>query len=142
MTAMVNALVGARLRVMTQLAVELGESRAGVQDTEFTSTFALKDRAPLTCVPLAEAVIDATPSCVAAATVAAKLALVEPDATVTLAGTETFELLLESVTANPAVAAGPDNDTVQVDDPGEFTADGEQVIKFSWIVPATVIEVF
>ncbi len=139
---MVNALVGARLSVMTQLAGELGDSSAGVQDNEFTSTLALKDREAVTCVPLAAAVIEATPSCVAAATVAAKSTLVEPDATVTLAGTETFELLLETVTANPVPGAGPVNDTVQVEDPGELTLDGEQVIELSWSAPATVIEVF
>ena len=129
MTVMVNALEGAPLRVMTQLAVELGDSRAGVQDTEFTSTFAVKDREALTCVPLAAAVMEATPSWVAAATVAGKSTLVEPDATLTLAGTETLELLLESVTANPVPGAGPVNDTVQADDPGELTLEGEHLIE-------------
>ena len=138
----VNALEGARLRVMTQLAVELGDSIAGVQDNEFTSTFALKDRDALTCVPLAAAIIEATPSSVDPATVAAKAALVEPDATVTLTGTETLELLLESVTANPVPEAGPVNDTVQVDAPGELTLDGEHVIELNWTAPATVIEAF
>jgi hypothetical protein len=138
---MLNELEGARLRLITQLAVELGDTKAGVQDNAFTSMFALKDTEALTSVPLASAVIDATPSKVEAATVAAKPALFDPEATFTLAGTDTFELLLARVTANPAPGAGPVNVTVQVAAPGELTLDGEQVSELNWSDPAMVIVV-
>src|SRR5262249_8502240 len=49
------------------------------------------------------------------AAVAEKFADVAPAGTVTAAGTITFELLLERVTATPPVGAAPDNVTVQVD---------------------------
>ena len=142
LTLMLKALEGARLRLITQLALELGDSTVGLQDNELTSMFALKDSEALTSMPLASAVIDAMPSKVEAATVAAKPALVDPDATFTLAGTDTFELLLARVTVKPVPGAGPVSDTVQVADPGELTADGEQFIELSWIDPATVIVVF
>ena len=123
---MLNELDGARLRLMTQLALELGVSCDGEQIKELTSTFALNERDPVICIPFAEAVIVATPSKLEAATVAVKLALVDPDATFTPAGTATFVLLLERVTANPVPWAAPVNETVQVADPGLFTPVGEQ----------------
>jgi hypothetical protein len=142
LTFMLNGLEGAWLRVMTQLAVEFGDSLTGVQVTEFTSMLALNVSGAVTCIPPAAAVMVATPSKLDAATVASKPALVDPDATFTLAGTETFALLLESVTANPAPCAGPVKETVHVVDPGELTPDGEQVIELSCSAPATVTEAF
>jgi len=47
-------------------------------------------------------------------TVAEKLVLLDPAATVTDAGTVTDELLLDKVTLNPPVAAGELNATVQL----------------------------
>jgi hypothetical protein len=139
---MLNALEGARLRLMTQLALELGDTKAGVQDNASTAMFALKEREALTCMPLASAVIDATPSKVEAATLTPKSTLVDPDGTFALAGTDTFELLLARVATNPELGAGPVNVSVQVAAPGELTLDGEQFIELNCTDPATVIEVF
>jgi hypothetical protein len=50
-------------------------------------------------------------------TVAVKLALDAPDATVTVAGTVTAELLLARFTASPPVAAAAFSDTVQLSVP-------------------------
>jgi hypothetical protein len=55
-----------------------------------------------------------------------KVPVVAPDATVTLAGTVAFALLLESATARPPPGAAPLNVTVQLEVPGAFTLDGEQ----------------
>ena len=57
-------------------------------------------------------------------TVAMNWALLNPAATVRLAGSDTLSLLSESVTATPPAAATPLSVTVQVDDPGEFTLPG------------------
>jgi hypothetical protein len=43
LTEMLNALEGAGLRVMAQLAVELGDNCAGAQVNAFTWTLALKE---------------------------------------------------------------------------------------------------
>ena len=139
---MLNGLDGAWLRLITQLAVELGCSCKGEQVNALTWTFALKDRDALNGTPLASAVIDATPSKLDAATVTVKLALVDPAATLTPAGTEAFALLLERATPNPVPGAGPVKETVQVADPGELTPDGAQVIELSCSVPDTVIDAF
>jgi len=128
---MLNELDGAWLRLITQLALASGDSCEGEQVKEFTSTFALKERDALIVIPLAKAVMEAAPSRLEEATVAVKLALLDPDGTFTLAGTATFVLLLESVTANPVPCAGPVKETVQVADPGLFTADGEQTSVLS-----------
>jgi len=61
-----------------------------------------------------------------AATVAVKFLVVAPPATVTLPGTVTFPLLLDSVTASPPPGAAPLSITVQMEDPGAFTLDGAQ----------------
>src|SRR5262245_9733854 len=50
-----------------------------------------------------------------------KFTLVDPDATVTLAGTVTAELLLDSPTVIPAAGAGPEIATVPCTLPGAFT---------------------
>ncbi len=60
-------------------------------------------------------------------TVAVNWALLDPAATVRLAGSDTLALLSESVTATPPAAAAPLSVTVQVDDPGAFTLAGVQV---------------
>jgi hypothetical protein len=63
---------------------------------------------------------------VTAATAAAKVALLSPAPILTLAGTVTLTLLLASVTpAAPGAAAV--RVTVQLEVPGAFTVDGEQV---------------
>jgi hypothetical protein len=61
-----------------------------------------------------------------AATVAVKAALTAPAATVTVAGTVTFELLLARETANPPVRAGALNPTLQAAVPGALTLAGAQ----------------
>jgi hypothetical protein len=60
-------------------------------------------------------------------TVAVNWALLDPAATVRLAGSNTLALLSESVTATPPAGAAPRSVTVQVDDPGAFTLAGVQV---------------
>jgi hypothetical protein len=50
-------------------------------------------------------------------TLAVKLVLVAPDATVTVAGTITAELLLDRLTANPPFGAAPLSVTVQLSVP-------------------------
>jgi hypothetical protein len=53
--------------------------------------------------------------------------LVAPAATVTLPGTVTFVLLLDSATVTPPVGAGVDKVTVQLELPGATTLPGEQL---------------
>ena len=60
-------------------------------------------------------------------TVAVNWALLDPAATVTLAGTVTLALLSESVTANPPAGAAPLSVTVHAEVPGAFTLAGVQV---------------
>jgi hypothetical protein len=59
-------------------------------------------------------------------TIAAKLPAVAPCPTVTLVGTVTFPLLLDSATASPPLGATPLKVTVHADVPGAFTLDGLQ----------------
>jgi hypothetical protein len=63
-------------------------------------------------------------------TVAVKSALLCPAETVTLEGTLTLALLLESPTAT-LVGADPVSVTVQDEDPGAFTLDGEQASELN-----------
>lgn len=58
------------------------------------------------------------------ATEAVKAAVVDPAATVTLAGTVTLVLLLDKETGDPPVSAAALRVTVQVADPGALTLDG------------------
>ena len=60
-------------------------------------------------------------------TVAVNWALLDPAATVRLAGSDTLALLSESVIATPPAAAAPLSFTVQEDAPGAFTLAGVQV---------------
>jgi hypothetical protein len=77
--------------------------------------------------PFALAVIVAVWFVMIDPTVAVKFPAVAPDATVTLAGTAAFAVLLDSATTSPALGAAPLKVTVQVDVPGAFTLDGLQV---------------
>jgi hypothetical protein len=61
------------------------------------------------------------------ATVAVNTPLVWPAAIVTVVGTFTLALLLESATLAPPAGAAADNVIVQLDDPGAVTVPGEQV---------------
>lgn len=61
-----------------------------------------------------------------AATVAVNVALLSPEPILTLPGTVTLVLLLESVTL-VALAAAEVNAAVQVEVPGAFTVAGEQL---------------
>jgi len=61
-----------------------------------------------------------------AETVAVNWALLDPAATVTLAGTLTLALPLDKVTANPPVEAASFSVTVQEEVPGAFTLAGVQ----------------
>jgi hypothetical protein len=63
---------------------------------------------------------------VTGATVAVKVALLRPAAILTLAGTLKLALLLSSVTLE-ALGAAAVRATVQVEVPGAFTVEGEQV---------------
>jgi hypothetical protein len=63
---------------------------------------------------------------VTAATVAVKLALLSPEPMLTLAGTVTLALLLESATL-VALEAAAVKVAVQLDVPGAFTLAGEQL---------------
>ena len=63
---------------------------------------------------------------VTAATVAVNVALLSPAPILTLPGTVTFTLLLDSVTL-VALEAAAVKVTVQVEVPGAFTVAGEQV---------------
>ena len=70
-----------------------------------------------------------------AETVAVKVALVAPAATVTEAGTVTFELLLARLTANPPVAAAAFNVTVQLSVPAPVNEPLVQVSPVSTGTP-------
>jgi hypothetical protein len=74
-----------------------------------------------------------------AATAAVKVALLDPAGTLTVAGTETLELLLESETPNPLASAGPVREIVQLVDPGELIADGAQESELSCTVPVVTV---
>jgi hypothetical protein len=63
---------------------------------------------------------------VTAETVAVNWALLDPAATITLAGTLTLALALDKVTANPPVEAASFSVAVQEEVPGAFTLAGVQ----------------
>lgn len=73
-------------------------------------------------VPVMVTLPDAAP-----ATLTVKFALVDPDVTLTAAGTVTFALLLERPTVVPADGAGPEIVTVPVADPGAVIDDVDSV---------------
>ena len=66
------------------------------------------------------------------ATVAEKAPVVWPAATVTLVGTVTLVLLLASATVAPPLGADADKVTVQLEEPGATTVDGEQLSEPGW----------
>jgi hypothetical protein len=70
---------------------------------------------PETVVPFATADIVADLGAVATAVVTANDAVVEPEATVTDAGTEMPVVLLDNATESPPTGAGPTNVTVPVE---------------------------
>jgi hypothetical protein len=61
------------------------------------------------------------------ATVAVKVALVNPAPTLMLPGTVMLVLLLDSVTVDPPAGAAAVKVTVQLEVPGAFTVAGEQL---------------
>jgi hypothetical protein len=80
---------------------------------------------PVTVVPFATAEIVANLADVAIAVFTVKVAVDEPAATVTDAGTVTPTLLLDNVTVRPPVGAGPTNVTVPVAFCPPTTSEGE-----------------
>jgi hypothetical protein len=66
------------------------------------------------------------------ATVATKVPLICPEATITLPGTMTLTLLLDRVTGDPPGGAALDSVTVQLVVPGALTVAGEQVKLPGW----------
>jgi hypothetical protein len=93
-------------------------------------------------VELAEAETTAVASAVTALTVAAKVAVVAPAATVTDAGSETEALLSDNVTAVPPVGAATLKVTVQLDVPAALKEVGEQLSELTvgTMVAVSVIE--
>jgi hypothetical protein len=93
-------------------------------------------------MPLAVAVMMAVWVVETAETVAVKAVVLLPPAMVTLAGTATFALLLDSETVNPPRGAGPLRVTTQAAEPGVLILDGEQdnpesdaaVVKFMGVL--------
>ena len=71
-------------------------------------------------------------------TVAVNWALLDPAATVTLAGSVTLAWLSESVTAKPPPGAVPLSVTVQVDVPGAFTLAGLQLKPLTCVAGCVV----
>ena len=100
---------------------------AGAQTTPVNWTgatrFSVKDRE----VPLALAEMLAVWLAAIVPTVTAKLPDVDPEATVTLAGTVALALLLERATASPPLGAAALSVAVQTEEPGAFTLDGLHV---------------
>jgi len=64
--------------------------------------------------------------------VAEKTPVVWPPATPTLVGTETLALLLATVTVTPPAGDGADKVTVQLEEPGAITVEGEQLSVLGW----------
>ena len=64
-----------------------------------------------------------------------------PAATVTLAGTAAFALLLDNATVSPPLGAAPFNVALHVEDPGAFTLDGthERLLNATPVGWTTVI---
>jgi hypothetical protein len=86
-------------------------------------------------VPPALAVKVAVCDVLTAVTVAVKLAVAAPEATVTLAGTVTAELLLATLTAKPPVAAAAFNVIVQLSVPAPVIDPLVQLIALSTGTP-------
>jgi hypothetical protein len=104
-----------------------------VGDSE-TGAGGLADRIvkdPLVVTPLYAAVTVATVWVVDADAFAVKLAEFDPAATITVDGTWTTELLLESATVEPPIVAGPVKVMVPLDVPGPTTVAGLNVTELT-----------
>jgi hypothetical protein len=112
---------------MVQVAVTLLATAEGEQDTEVSWAEAPAMRVKLWVPPFRLAVSRADAFETIAATVAVKEPLVCVAAIVTLLGTVTFVMLLDSETVTPPAGAGADNVTVQLELPGAVTVPGEQL---------------
>lgn len=122
--------VAGAVKVAVQEAEALAERLLGEQLTEARSTGAAEAGVRLKVLVLltvpALAVRTALCALVTAFTEALKLADKLPWATVTVAGTLTFALLLPTLTPNPPAAAATESPTVQVEDPALPKVVGEQ----------------
>jgi hypothetical protein len=121
-----TALVVALVTVTVQVALCPLPSVPGAQITEDSCADPDRLKEAVCEVLLALAAISAVSSAEIVPTVTVNPAVVAPDATVTLAGTEASAVLLDSATANPPLGAAPLKVTVHVDVPGAPTIAGEQ----------------
>ncbi len=126
------ALVVALLRLTVQLLDRLLANAAGVQVREVSCADAAAVSVTVNVVetPLRVAVSTAAWLEVTAATVALNVALLSPAPILTLAGTVTLPLLLDSVTLT-ALEGAALIVTVQVEVPGPVTFAGEQINPLS-----------
>lgn len=135
------------VRVAVQVAACADPSVPGEQLNDDSRTGATRISEAVWETPLAFAVTTAVWSAVMVGTVATNEAVVAPAATVTLAGTAAFALLLDNPTATPPVGAALLRATVHAEDPGALTVPGEQVsalktAETGWttvIVPAVFV---
>jgi hypothetical protein len=104
----------ALFNVTVQVPVIFGPMTAGEHCIEMGNTGPTSERLALTVVPPAVAVTWATPSAAIAPAVAANVAVLDPAAAVTDAGTVTRGLSDAIVTTTPPVGAACDSVTVQV----------------------------
>jgi hypothetical protein len=125
-SATVAALVAALFRVTVQVLDELLPRVEGVQAKELSCAGALAVRVKVCEEPFRVLVKRAVWSEVIEATVAIKVALLSPAPMLTLAGTVTLALLLDSVML-AALTVAAVKVTVQLEVPGAFTVPGEQL---------------
>ena len=111
-------------RVMVQVLVALEARLEGLQVSDDRLTGACSESVLVADVPLSEAVTVALPFDVNEPAVAVKVALLDPEATVTEAGTVSAELLEDSATLAPVV---PLRLTVHVLEPPDPTGFGVHV---------------
>jgi hypothetical protein len=134
-----NPPLGAALvRVTVQVEAAPAAMVVGLQLSADRATGATSDSEALAEVPLRVAVICAVASVETAATVAEKVAVVAPAATVTEVGVVTLELLSERATLAPPVGAAVFRVTVQVDEPAAVNEEGEQLSPLGTTVTATL----
>jgi len=100
--------------VIVQLPVVFGPRLEGTHRSEVTHTGATSDRPALTAVPPAVAVTWATPSAAIVPAVAANVAVIDPAAAVTDAGTVTSGLSDATVSTTPPAGAVCDSVIVQL----------------------------
>jgi len=99
----------------------------GAQATLVNWTGATKFSANDCELPLTPAAMIAVWLLAIGPTVTGKLPMVDPEATVTLAGTGALELLLDRAIASPPLGAAVLSVAVQTEEPGAFTLDGLHV---------------